>query len=290
MPIITCPRCGSPVSFRRAFNISSKPFCARCGWNLDRAEATLNAKSSLVTFLPLGIFAALFFFVTFAGRSNSRGNPAILLFILPLFLLIGVIPIIGYYSTKKAIAAAKMTINPDFASAHPPLDPQLQILQSLPRPRRVRIRFTGALAPAVIIFAAIAIINAGIFIAISRAPRHDNPLSFTPFIPLSFVMGVFGLVVLVPFFRDKRNLPLLRDGELAFARVLSQKTISQGKTSYSSIDYQFKTTDGLQILSTARDLSNSIFEDMTIPVFYDPTNPDRNVTPSATYFKIVTTP
>ena len=29
-------------------------------------------------------------------------------------------------------------------------------------------------------------------------------------------------------------------------------------------------------------------EDMTIPVFYDPTNPDKNVTPCATYLKIVT--
>ena len=104
-----------------------------------------------------------------------------------------------------------------------------------------------------------------------------------------FVMVIFALVVLVPFFRDKRNLPLLRDGELAFARVLSQKTVQQGKSSYSSIDYQFKTNGGLQILSTARDLSNSIFEDMTIPVFYDPANPDKNVTPCATYLKIVTT-
>lgn len=288
MPTITCPRCGSPVSFRRAFNIGSKPFCSRCGWNLDRAAAALNSKSGLITFLALGIFAAVFFFIVFAGRSNGKGNPGILFIILPLLLLVGIIPIISYYSPKKAVASAKLTINPDLALAQPPLDPQLQILQSIPRPRRVRIRFAGNLAPVVIVFAAIAILNGIFFFAISRAPRHDNPSSFAPFIPLFFVMIGFAAIVLVPFFRDKRSLPLLRDGELAFARVVSQKTVQQGKTSYSSIDYQFKTNDGLQILATARDLSNSVFEDMTIPVFYDPTNPDKNVTPCATYLKVVT--
>jgi len=288
MPTITCPRCGSPVSFRRAFNIGSKPFCARCGWNLDRAEAALNARSGLVTFLPLGIFAAIFFFIVFAGRSNGKANPGIFFLVLPFLLLVGIIPVFSYYSTKKAIAAAKLTVNPDLALAQPPLDPQLQILQSLPRPRRARIRFAGNLAPVVIVFAALAILIGIFFFAISRAPRHDNPNSFAPFIPLVFVMVIFALVVLVPLFRDKRNLALLRDGELAFARVVSQKTVQQGKTSYSSIDYQFKTNDGQQIRGIARDLTNSVFEDMTIPVFYDPTNPDKNVTPCATYLKIVT--
>src|SRR3974390_2455296 len=122
MPTITCPRCGSPVSFRRALNMSSKPFCNRCGWNLDRAEAALNAKSSLITFLPLGIFAAIFLFIAFAGRSTAKGNPAILFFVLPFLLFVGIILIVSYYSTKKAIAAAKQTINPDLAVAQPPLD------------------------------------------------------------------------------------------------------------------------------------------------------------------------
>jgi hypothetical protein len=94
----------------------------------------------------------------------------------------------------------------------------------------------------------------------------------------------------MPYFRDKRNLPLLRDGELAFARVVSQRTVQQGKSSYSSIDYEFKTSSGLQIRSTARDLTNSVFEDMTIPAFYDPLNPGKNVTLCATYLKVSTDP
>ena len=288
MPSITCPHCGCPITLRRAFNIGNKPFCSRCGWNLDRAQASLEAKSSLATFLPLGVFALAGFFLL-AARQGGANNP-VFLFILPLFLLFACIPIAGYYSTRKAIAAAKFTVNPDLALAQPPLDPQLQMLQSMPRPRRVRFLFSGNVVGVVIVFAAIGIINAIIFLTASRAPHRSGNDSFTPFIPLLFVVIVFAAIVLIPFLRDKRNLLLLRNGELALARVVSQRTVQQGKSSYSCIDYEFKTSSGLQIRGTARDLTASVFEDMTIPVFYDPLNPDKNITPCATYLKVSTDP
>src|SRR3974390_2190411 len=136
MPSITCPHCRSPIALRRAFNIGNKPFCSRCGWNLGPATTSLEAKSSLVTFLPLGVFALAGFFFFLAARQGGANN-LVFLFILPLFLLFACIPIAGYYPTRKAIAAAKFTVNPDLALAQPPLDPQLQMLQSMPRPRRV---------------------------------------------------------------------------------------------------------------------------------------------------------
>jgi len=289
MPSITCPHCGSPITLRRAFNIGNKPFCTRCGWNLGRAQASLDAKSSLVTFLPLGVIVLAGFFFFLAARQGGANTPVFLI-VIPLFLAFACIPIAGYYSTRKAIATAQQTVNPDLALAQPPLDPQLQMLQSMPRPRRVRFRFGGSVAGVVIAFAAIGIINAVVFLTVSRPPHRSGNDSFAPFIPLLFVVIVFAAVVLIPFLRDRRNLPLLRDGELAFARVVSQRTVQQGKSSYSSIDYEFKTSSSLQIRGTARDLTNSVFEDMTIPVFYDPLNPDKNVTPCATYLKVSTDP
>jgi hypothetical protein len=286
---ITCPLCGSPIALRRAFNIANKPFCSRCGWNLGRAQAALDARSSLVTFLPLGVIALAGSFFFLAARQGGANNP-VFFFVLPLFLLFACIPIVGYYSTRKAIASAKFAVNPNLALAQPPLDPQLQMLQSMPRPRRVRFRFSANVAGMIMVFAAIGILNAFIFLAASRPPHRSGNDSFAPFIPLLFVIIVFAAVVLMPYFRDKRNLPLLRDGELAFARVVSQRTVQQGKSSYSSIDYEFKTSSGLQIRSTARDLTNSVFEDMTIPVFYDPLNPGKNVTLCATYLKVSTDP
>jgi len=91
------------------------------------------------------------------------------------------------------------------------------------------------------------------------------------------------VVILVPFLRHKRDLLLLRDGELALARVVSQRAIQQGKASYSSTDYEFKTSSGLQICSSVRNLNNRVFED----VFYDPLNADKNITPCATNLTVV---
>lgn len=286
MRTITCPRCGSTITLRTSFNLTGKPFCVRCGWNLQKAEAALAGKSALIKFLPLGVAAIVLVFIFISAQAHT---PAVF-FIPAVFLLVIFFPLIGYYSAQKAIAAAKFAVNPDLALSQPPLDPQLQILQSIPRPRRVKFRLAGNFAPVVIVFAAIGLLSAIVFVTVSRAPLHSNRDFFAPFFPLLFVMFVFAAAFLIPFFRDKRNLPLLRDGELAFARVTSQRTVQQGKASYSSIDYEFKISSGLQIRGTARDLTNSVFEDMTIPVFYDPLNPDKNITPCATYLKVSTDP
>jgi uncharacterized protein (DUF983 family) len=288
MPTFACPRCGSPVSLRRAFNIGNKPFCSCCGWNLERAEAALTAKSAFATFFPLAIAALVFFFLVFTTAKSSN-NPA--LFLVPvLFLAIGLIPIVGYYSAKKAIAVAKFSVNPDLALAQPSLDPALQLLQSQPRPRRVSIRFQGSLF---LPLAVLTFIGMVMFITVSNpshSPSSKGNNGFAPFFPLLFMGAFLVIAFVVPVFRETRNRPLLRDGELAFARVVSQRTVQQGKSSHSSIDYEFKTNSGLQIRSTARDLTNSVFEDMTIPVFFNPGNPDKNITLCATYLKVSTDP
>jgi uncharacterized protein (DUF983 family) len=283
MPTFPCPRCGSPVSLRRFLDIANKPFCS-CGWNLARADQALAAKAAFVKFIPLGIAAMLLFFIFANARTNAPS-----MFLVPgIFLLIALLPIASYYSSKKALAAAKFTVNPGLALAQPPLDPALQVLQSVARPRRVRFRFVGAAGVSVVAILAL-MSAAGTFIATSgRSP--GNKSDFTMFFPFFFMFVIILVLVVIPLAREKRNRPLLRDGELAFARVVSQSTVQQGKSSYSSIDYEFKTNSGLQIRSTARDLTNSVFEDMTIPVFYDPTNPDKNITPCATYLKISTNP
>jgi len=283
MSIITCPRCGSQIPLRRFFNVASKPFCARCGWNLDRAEAAVAGKNTVVKLLPIGVVAIGLFAFFGATRGNSP-----FIFLLPaLFALVALLPVWGYYSARKALAAAKFTVNPDLRQAQPPIPPSLQMLQSLPRPRRTRFSFTGNIAAAVIAFTAVGVLNAIAFVAISRRPlSHNNP-DITALLPLLFVLPVFGFVVVIPFFREKRNLPLLRDGELAFARVTAQQRVQQGKTSYSRVDYEFKTNTGQIVRNSCRDVTSSIFEDMTIPVFYDALDPSKNIAACATYLKIV---
>jgi uncharacterized protein (DUF983 family) len=98
MSSITCPRCGSPVLLHRFFNVAGKPFCTRCGWNLDRTEAALAGKSTVVKLLPVGVVAVGLFGVIVATRANSP-----VIFIVPaLFVLVALIPVCSYHSVRKA--------------------------------------------------------------------------------------------------------------------------------------------------------------------------------------------
>jgi hypothetical protein len=108
--------------------------------------------------------------------------------------------------------------------------------------------------------------------------------------PFLVVLLFITILAVVPFFRDRRNLPLLRDGELALGKVTYQQNVSQGKSSYSRIGYEFKTSSGQLIQDQAKDPTFSVYEDMIIPVFYDPADPSKNVTLCATYLRVSTEP
>lgn len=287
MGTITCPRCGSPVPLRRFLNSTNKPFCARCGWNLDRAEAALAKNNMALKLVPFAIAALGIFFAFMAMKTQSP-----IAFVFPvLFALILILPMWGYYSTRKAIAAAKLSLNPSAGASQPILDSSLQQLQALPRPRRVRFRFQGSFAPAIALLVMVIFALVGFFLSAHASRNVPNARgSFPALVPMFSVLLVFLLVVILPFFRAKRDLPLLRDGELAFARVTSQQTVQQGKTSYSRIDYEFKTSSGELKQNSAKDLTNSVFEEMTIPVFYDPLDPVKNITPCATYLQVSMNP
>jgi uncharacterized protein (DUF983 family) len=284
MASITCPRCGSQVPLRRFFNPGYKPFCARCGWNLERAEAAFNANSAVMKFLPL-VIAAIGLFAAFAAiHAHSR-----IIFVFPaLFLLIGLAPLWNYYSTREALAAGKNTVNPGLAPAQRPLAPSLQMLQSLPRPRQVRFRLQGG-SPIIIVFGLVAIASAMAFAAMSNPAHSNHSAAFAVAFPFLFILLILGTVLIVPYLQEKRNRPLLSDGEVTVARVTAQRTIQQGKASYSRIDYEFKTVSGDVVRNSCRDLSGLVFEDMAVPVFYDSLDPSKNVAACASYLRVVST-
>jgi hypothetical protein len=282
MASIICPRCGSQVPVRRFFNPGYKPFCACCGWNLERAEAAFGVHRAVMKYLPLVIAAVGLFAACAAIRANSR-----VIFIFPaLFLLIGLAPVWNFYATRKALAAAKSMVNPGFTLAQPPLDPWLQMLPSLPRPRQLRFRLPGG-PPIIIVLGMVAIASAMAFAAMSSHPHANRSAAFAVAFPFLFILLIFGSVLIAPYLQEKRNCPLLSDGEVTVARVTAQRTIQQGKASYSRIEYEFKANTGQVVRNSCRDLSGLVFEDMTVPVFYDSLDPSKNVAACATYLKVV---
>ena len=280
MKTITCPHCGAPIAIYRAFRPTVKPFCAHCGWNLQRAEIAVAGKNSVAKLVPIGIAVVALLVALTAAKAHTAG-------LLVAALVIGAVMLLPYWafvSTRKAIAAAKSSVNPSLALAQPPLDPALQPLPSLPRPRRVRFRVPHAVVIVLLIAAFLGF--AGIYMATSSADaRGYSNLSGIFVVPIIFAVLVAG-----PYFRDKRSAALMRDGELAFARVTYQENIQAGKSSYSRIGYEFKASSGQLIQDQAKDLTYAVYEDMTIPVFYDPREPAKNITPCATYYQVSTDP
>ncbi len=289
MSNITCPLCGSPIK-QRGFFGQGKPFCMHCGWNLQRAENALQEKSRvpLFIFVAFAIMAVGLVWVT----SNAHGGiqPVPALAILAVFALAGGLPLWGYFSTKRAIALARATPSMQGTQAQPVPGAFLQRIQSLPRPRRVRFRLPEA-GLAVIVFA-LAILAGMLFFATARVgplAGHGNatPVPYEIFLaPIVFAALLIGIVIIPALLKEKRNRPLFQDGEVAAARVLAQRTVSQGKSSYSQIDYEFRASDGQTIRNSERDLSRKVFEDMLIPVFYDPVNPSHCAALCASYSKL----
>ncbi|HKM82205.1 MAG TPA: hypothetical protein VJY15_14740 [Candidatus Acidoferrum sp.] len=289
MSNITCPLCGSPIK-QRGFFGQGKPFCVQCGWNLERAESSLKEKSRASQFMlvAFGVMAiALGWVFVSAGRGKS---PVTALPILAIFALAGALPFWSYLSTKRAIALARATPFVKGVQAQPIPDAFLQRIQSLPRPRRVRFRFPGTRAGIVVFAFAILFGILSLATARSGAPagrRDARPLPPVIFVaPIAFVGLIVGIVIIPAVLKEKRNRPLFQDGEVAAARVLAQRTVAQGKSSYSQIDYEFRASDGQTIRNSERDLSQKIFEDMLIPVFYDPVNPSRCAALCASYSKL----
>jgi hypothetical protein len=277
MRTILCPRCGAPIATYRAFRPTIKPFCARCGWNLHRAELAVAQRSAATKFLPFVIAGFALLGALAAAHSASPGALLVALAVAGVIL----IPFWAYFSTEKQIAAAKLSANPALAMAQPFIDPALQRLQSLPRPRRVRFRVPTSL---LVILLFLVLLPVGVIFLMTHHPAaargHVHSSGFLA-VPIIFV-----ILIVVPYFRDKRSAPLLRDGELALGRVTYQENVQVGKSSYSRIAYEFKTSSGQLIQDRAKDLTYSVYEDMTIPVFYDPANPSKNVTSCATYLRV----
>ena len=105
-------------------------------------------------------------------------------------------------------------------------------------------------------------------------------------LPLA-LLGLIWLLVAVTSFRSiLRDRSLLSDGEVAIGTVTSQSYIG-GKNRASRIVYEFKDVAGRTFSGKGDDRTGKLFEEMQTPVFYDPTNPAKNVALAAASYDVV---
>lgn len=137
------------------------------------------------------------------------------------------------------------------------------------------------------VLAGVGVLFGFVFYELARSNAAPSSLKdLTPLLPLVVLLFFLGAFTVPPLLKEKSNRALFQDGEVAAACVLAQRTINQGKRSYSQIDYEFRASDGQTIRNSERDLSRKVFEDMLIPVFYDPVNPSRCAALCASYSKL----
>lgn len=107
-----------------------------------------------------------------------------------------------------------------------------------------------------------------------------------PLLPLLALMVILAAIIGTSYRTKLKKLPLIRDGQFVAVRVVERRVIHRSKQTYNQITYEFQESHGPLVRKTERDHSRLIFEDMLIPVFYNPTRPSECVALCATYYRL----
>jgi hypothetical protein len=148
----------------------------------------------------------------------------------------------------------------------------------LPRPRQVRVNLLAKVVVVALPLASMFQIYSGI--QVLRASRqigmHSPSLDavFSEF----FIPVILLTVSAIILWTVQRDKALLRDGELVAGKVTHQKeTRTRRGRKQSSVRYRFSDASGQMFQGTGTDNSRKLGGGMTVPVFYDRKNPERNV-------------
>ena len=194
------------------------------------------------------------------------------------------VPVIALYaslrwSQSRYEAAVREFEAGVYASRHP-VEPQktppqdFRPLLEMARPRPVRISRSGrtSLTIAMLGVAAFDLIFAIHVWQAYRAARSFAALPRADWFWLALTVAIATFPWLT-WKNVQRQKALLADGEAALARVVGHM---QGGSTFT-IQYEFQDSAGQTLRGLATDSSRSLYEGMTVPVFYDAQNPKRRM-------------
>ncbi len=127
----------------------------------------------------------------------------------------------------------------------------------------------------------------GLLLAVTRG---GDKTDFHSQLPNLFSLAVFaliwGVIAIVMFRSIVRHLSLLIDGEITMGNITSQ-TYAGGESRGSNIVYEFKDAAGRTYTGKGSDPNSTLFEEMQTPVFYDSTNPGKNVALAVAVYNLI---
>lgn len=254
---------------------TSKPYCSFCGWNLQLAK---EIERSSLKQLP---WALLFFasFLAFVGYLSKSGFALFPFLLLCVFLVGGAIgswrklrllevshPTAVYANALPSVMAAQAGIQQNPANPY-------QYLWTISKPRRVRLKLVARVITIAFPISWIFIVYFGYQIVRDQLAVSGLLGDLGPLLLFALIWSVIGITTIRSARRDRK---LLAEGNLAMAIVTHQE-LSGGKGRQSKIRYEFKDAAGRVVEGGGTDESGELYEDMQMPVFYNPERPGRNV-------------
>lgn len=279
MPKVDCPHCHSPA-VRVSLIDGYKFYCSRCGWNHEIAQRELSSaiKVSLVL-VALGVIFAIVVRIKNPGESWAW---AILIAFsgLPLYYALSAVlqmrklrsmPFQPVVDQSRAIAISEMSASGAPSNSTVFEDREFPELARVPCPRKLKMTWKGRF------YTALAFLVVCLFTAYglpafwsefkNSRPSHGRNWSL---VAAPIVIYSYSFV----FFRNRiRERQLLAKGELASGYVTAQ---NNGRYTHS-VQYCFKLSGGRLEFGRCNDASRSLYEGMTVPVFYDPDKPTHSI-------------
>lgn len=280
MAKVKCPQCASQA-VRVSLIGGYKFYCARCGWNheLVLGELVSTIKVSLIL-VALGLVLGAVARVKNPGGGWAWAGILLAFSGLPIYYALS-----AFQQTRKlrslsfqpatgqshsfAVSAMSSSGVPTKTIAFKEKEfPQLAVL---PRPRKLKMTWKGRFY---VVFALVAVSLFTVYGLPALWSEFNNSHSshrrnFTLVAPLLVIYGYS-----FAFFRNRlRERQLLANGELASGYVTAQNNNPYTQ----SIQYCFKLSGGRFAFGRCNDASRSLYEGMTVPVFYDADNPARSI-------------
>jgi hypothetical protein len=263
-------------------------YCAQCGWQKKQTEGQLrlNLKMAPIVFAVLTLVLTLLFFRSDPGKQR----PGLIAFVLsfPLIALAA-----SYVVTRRnlkillaqpAIAAVAAGAGDSTGGQTATLSPQYEALLKTSPPRRLRMSRRGKFNLSLMFFVWF-VFAAIIAVQLYRAWALAH--SFADFRTREWGMAGFGVLLLLMLVSQWRALErergLLVHGEVVAAKI-TQKV---GSRHASAIKYEFEDFSGLRHIKTGTDYTQKLDEGLSVPVFYDRENPNRQVPACGTFHEVV---
>jgi hypothetical protein len=280
-----CPLCHAPAS-----SAGKLRYCAQCGWQRKETEAQLRLNLKMVP-IAFAAMALLLLFLFFRSDAWTQ-NPWLIAF----FLSFPLIALAVSYAVTRRNLKILLAQPPPVAQAGggsatsgagapvTALIPQYEALLRTSPPRSLRMSRRGKFNLTLTLFVLFAFAGV-ILIQLYRAWATAH--SFSGFQIREWGLAGFAVILLLMLVSQWRAMDrerdLLTNGEVVAARI----TQKFGSRNASAIKYEFEDFSGQKHSNTGTDYTQKLEEGMSVPVFYDRENPNRQVPACGTFHEVI---